>query len=1122
MDQNKEIIIPEIRIPELPDEPAPVKKKSKLPLVIILSVLGALIVAAAVLAAVLLMPVMRNDHWGNTANAVFFDAGELNAFSEALAGGAKTELSLEIDPELTGLLKAVNFEMTAASKLSENNEKGSLTLSVGGGSNSLALSIIYDEDTAALGIYSIYAGKPKGDISYVSFPRKGITEEFRSSVFAPDSGSDFALEQEIFDEIVSALEAFEKADNGSNAESIETSMLKISERVSEIIVPKVSLGFADSGFALTKEISFIMTADDIRAVIDVIIEEAEANDDLYALLNPSYSTAELEDASLLEALKEAKAELPDGEVIFSYTVSGDYVHNMRYAYTAPEGSDESFDAALEFVYGDSAGFDILVTYDNGDEDDKVTYRKENSADEHKVSLKIESEGEIFEASVIRNTADESLLITASASDSPESLFELRGTCKYDPEAAFLSLSFSSIKVGQADAIDGFSVEMSIGKHEEDIVIPESTSLFKMTDAEFKKYVEGMPTDTLEKIVESVTGKDFESFFSADGQLMLNSAQYAELATAYANAYSVYLANTEVMRADAVYIPVPELGINVLLYYNQRQNMIYYNFAYNMIPELLASYHPASFDDKGNMTAHNVVTTTTPATCMNMGKTVHRCTLCGESETETTRALGHSIEWLSVEALCDDGKVYTVRYNKCRNCGLVESFGIGDGISISYNLTMNEATGVHTVFMTSSTSREGICRYFGLPTVLEDIITVGDFRQELDVSGKYVIRLPKGLETLSGNRLKYSDEMQILIIPSTLKSISSAAFSSYKNLHTVFYCGTEEEWKQVSFDMFKSLGDRVKVVFCPNGVTPDLIADALVDPAKIENAVSTAKKSFTSGNSAAKKLDALDGISLVHSSKIKGTAYCKSTNSVAVFSEYNGKSTTVTVYDLGTMKKTVTLTVSGEINTLDMADGYIAYGLANSAKTLYLYSIADNTTKELAVPLLFEFSRDQLAFVMIDCGKVYTTSNEQHCNFVYYSIAEDKFVTVNQVYKGLITIDREAHLITLETYTSPQSIYYYDTENGVLLDGPGSAYKDPFVAVNAEYRMVEQLSILLGRQGSAKLVVSPEYKTLVAMKNASSDSVRYVECYAESAIVTRDGDFLLYTPGGYGLLLIDMN
>lgn len=1121
MDQNKENIIPEIKIPELPNEEAPKKKKSKLPLVIILSAVCLLIIAAAIPAGILLAPIMQITHWENTINEVFFDQNELSVFSEALSEGMRTDISVDLEKELTGLLKDVSLDISIASRLADEKASGSMTFILNGGAKSLALTLIYDETDVALGIYELSGGLAKGDVEYLSFPREGLSEAFKSSLFAPDSGAKYALDADTFDQIVSMLESFESADKTQDIEGLEASLQNVANQILDIAEPYSIIYFADGAFALCNKRGVTLDDDEMRAIIDVIADEAEANEAFAALISSSYSMTS-EDSDIVSALRDAGDEIPDCETSFFYVIQGDYVTGLSLSYTDLEDSNNSFDADLDFVYGGTEkGFDLLITYENEDAD-TVSYRKEATDSENSVSLNIKSEGEEFNTKVTHFVADNSLIITANASDSPESSFELKGSCIYNADDSSISLSISSIKIGSADPIEGFGVEFSLGKYTEDITLPESKPIFNMSESELDGYLERLPSDTFGDMVKSCTGKELESFFSADGILMLNPEQYTEIATAYANAYSIYLGKTEIMRADAVYIPVPELGINILLYYDKWGNMIYYNFAYNMIDELLASYHIASIDEKGEMVVHDIVTSSTAATCMNTGKTVYRCTICGESDTETTRALGHSTEWLSVEALCDDGKVYNVRYSKCRTCGLVESFGIGDGISISYNLTINTATGVHTIFNTSSTSREGICRYFGLPTVLEETITVGDFRENLDVSGKYVIRLPKGLETLSGNRLSYSDEMQILIIPSTLKSISSTAFSSYKNLHTVFYCGTEEEWKQVSFDKLENLGDKVKIIFSPNGVTPDLIADALVDPEKMEKSVSTAKKSFTSSINAAKKLTALDSISLVHSSKIKGVAYCKNTNSVAVYSEYDGKNTSVTVYDLGTMIKTASLNVSGEINALDMADGYIAYGLADSAKTLYLYSVADNTTKELAVPLNYEHSRDQLAFVLIDSGKVYTVSSEQHCYFVYYSIAEDKFVTINQIYEAWIEIDREAHLVTVKTHTTPQSIYYYDTENGVLLDSPGSAYPGSFVTVDTEYRTVEQLSILLGRQGSAKLVVSSDYKTMVAIKNASSDTVRYVECYAESAIVTSNGNFLLYTPGGYGLLLIDTN
>ena len=1115
--QNFDIIIPE------PPEELKIKKRSKLPLIISLSAVVALIIAAAVIAAMLYAPLLTTPHWGNTFNKVFFNVDEMQAFSDSLSDGVTADIDIGLKKELTGLLKDVNVKLSIASKFTEDSESGSLTLALKEGKNSLALSLIYDKDSVAIGVYGTENDTVQNDTAYVSIPRKNICEEFKNSVFAPESGSEFALEKEIFDEIVKVLKTFEDLDKEpENTEKLEDPLMRVAEQIAVYVRPSSSISFSNSEFALVRDISFTLTRDDMISIIDIIVAEAEANPRFAALLDPSYSSSAFEGTgtSLIDILKEAKTELPECETNFSYSVSGDYVRNVKYSFVSFDDPEENMDAVLDFVYGETVGFDLKITY-GGESDDSILYRKTDNDSELKAELNITSEGEEFKTSVTLNKTDDSLIIHANASDNPESVFEMRGSLKYDKAASRIAMSIESIQIGKDDPINDFSFGFEFRGESSDVSMPQAISLFDMTAKDLEALLTDLPKETFAKMLKSCTGEDLENYLSADGKLMLNAAQYTEIATAYANAYSVYLSNTEIMRADAVYVPVPELGINILLNYNKWQNMIFYNFAYNMTDELLKAYHPAYFDESGNIVIHDINITETPPTCELQGQKVYECTVCGESYTEVIPARWHTLMSYEEKALCDDGNTYTVRYRRCEVCGLVEVLSIGDGIEAGYYFRFDKKTRKHTIWMTSFTSLEGICGYFSIPTQYEDMLSIGNIEKELDISPRHLIRIPKGVVTIANGTFIYGDMVQVLILPSTIKEIKAGAFSTYRNIHTVFYCGTEEEWKQVIFPDLEKLGGRVNVVFAPNGVTPEMIDDIMLDPEKVTSALNSAQKSYTSNDKAVKALAKKNGISLIHSGKIENAVYDKETNSVAVYSEYNGKSTTVTVYDVATLKKITSFSVNGDINVLDMSEGYIAYGFADSAKTLYLYSLAEGSTEELSVPLKYTHSRDQLAFVMIDSGKVYTVSSEQHCYFVYYSISAKEFVTINQIYEGSITINRDLHRITVKTYTTPMSTYVYDTEKGTLAEG-GAPTEAQYVTLNPTYRTYIQSIILTSTQGSALFGVSPEYKAIIAMKNGSSDTVKYVEGYADSALVTENGDFIIFTRGGYGLLLIEMN
>ncbi len=1147
MNQNMENINIEIKHPEAPEEPASAKKKSKLPIVITLSSVGGILVALAVIAAILFIPIMTTSHWENTANEVFFNTAEMAAFSDALSSGAAADITLGIDKELTGLLSDFSFKLSAVSSLSQDSETGSVTLSLEESKNTLALSLIYDKESVAVGVYDIIGGT-KGDASFVSIPRENISEGFKTSVFSPESGSSFALEKEVFDEVLKAIETFEELDRERDQASLEASFKHIADQIADIIKPEVSFGFADSGFALEKEVAFKLNREDLSAIIDVIISESEENEQLRALLEPQHvsTTEDGVTVSLIDALKDAKAELPAGEVHFSYTASGKYVRNINYSLDDPE---DGFEVYLDFTYGEDVGFDMLIKDADGGEDNLV-YRKNDSETELKTSIIITADGEELEASVTLNRTDDSLLISASSSDSPDSVFELRGSCKYDPDAAHFSISFNSIKLGETDAIEGFSFELALGKNTEDISMPEAVSLFEITEKDLEKLIEGLPKDTLANMVKNCTGKELESFLSADGKLMLNSSQYVELATAYANAYSIYLANAEIMRADAVYIPVPELGINVLLYYDQRQNMIFYNFAYNMTEELLRVYHPAFFDANGNLYAHVIdIESHRETSCLQSGRTVYRCSVCGITQTYTQDQLFHSYAQKQLTVTSDNGKTHTGLYNYCEVCGTVVTFEISGQMSMSF--IFNAESGTYQI--ESYRVYGDIKECYGIPLEFAKLITVTDIGR-VTLEGASSARLPEGMTVLPKFALQDTDELQVLILPSTLKSIEDGAISSSSKLHTVFYCGTEAEFALVDLGDLEALRDSINFIFCPEGATPDMVKSLIFDTKKTQEALAAAKNAVTQSNKPANEAAKQNGVALLYDGKVDNVICDNTSSYAAIYYAVDESASKILIFDLSTVKDVVTLDVAGKISFIDLREGYLAYACEGSFE-ISVYEIATSKMSTFSAKRYSNLSWDSLSCLYIHNGKVYTATKEQHCNITYYDIASGKTSTFKYtVYSPDIYINREQdRMIVLMLNQSPKEVAFYDLSTNTqirelrldnfvhdviymgdhLVDNRGTLYdlngeiifsvpesSLPVKATAFKDRIAIE-TLYEASDGNLTIFADRNYNILSIFTCAAQNTVE-INLYAEKAIVTKDGDLLLYTPGGYGLILVDIN
>ena len=1153
MDRNTENQAFEIKIPEPPEEQTE-KKKAKLPLIISLCTIGALIIASAIIAGILFIPLMTTPHWENTFNEIFLNIDELQKFSEATSEGINIDLSAEIDSETAGLMKDLNLKLSVASQIHDQKKKGSVTLSLGGASRSIALLIIYDEETAALGFYELSENAANDNISYVSFPRKGIAEEFKTSVFAPDSGSEYALEREVFNEIVSALEAFESADSGTNTESINSSVENIVKQIAELLQPKNSVSFDASSFSLRKQVSVEMTADDIRAIIDVIIKEAEANPDLSSLLNtPNYASyTDSETASILDALKEAKAELPEGEVLFSYTVTGNYVSNIRYAYTAPEVSDDSFDANLDFIYGDSVGFDILVKYEN--EEEKISYRKQKTNAANIISVTIDADSEVFEAKATHSLSNNSLLITAGMRGDTESSVEVRGNLNYNSDKSELSLEFKSIKIGSAEPIQGVSVGLSIKKNSDNIEIPTAEPFFDFSEAELTSYIENLPVNALNNVIIEYTGYAINSYISVDGKFIPHLSACVAVAGQYATLFSKYIMQGEEFTVFSVCFPSEELGLYVLIDYNWRDNMFYYNFAYEMTEELLDVYHVASINQSGKLTMHDLqFVSKKEATCSEEGYTEYHCSICQENLFSYTKKLDHVNLTVEKEVIADNGKVYTAHIQMCKTCGIIWTYEIPGEELLVFDRFNGTSCTISNYTMYSNNE---LTYYYGIPPMIEEMLNVTSFSTYSTISKTICVRIPKGVKELKSGTFRSAEKVQVLILPSTLNKIDSSAFSnSLKNLHTVFFCGTEKEWKALVLGDLGSVIDTVNVIFCPDGVTPDMISDVIFREDMTLEAVNANKDKITMSNGPSKEAAKQAGITLIHDGKIEQVIYDETSGMVAVCDEYNSKETLMSVYDIKTGNSVVSFKVSGDVALFDIREGHLAYACTDSTM-IYIYNITTKQTVSYKAPSYSDISWDSIAAVYIHRGKVYASTVEQHCYLSYYDLSTGEIVKINQILYPSLYINRELdRIVNIKTTGSPKTVEFYDLntntfikeiwlENRVhyitfmgdyLVDSAGNLFdlngenlttipegSEPIEPARIADSMILDIRYQ-DADGNLSIYVKKGYNICTIIKSTKNSSIPVIlDYYAEKAIVTENGDFLIYTPGGYGLLLVNMN
>ncbi len=1126
-----------IKIPT-PDAPSPEKKRSALPLIIISILLSTVILSAAVAAGILLIPVMRSDQWTNTVDRVFFDTAALEVFSEALAQGSQASVSLALDAETSGLLNDVNLKLTAAGK----EKNGEITLSLRGGSSELLLSMIYSEESIAIAVYDP-ADKTK-DIKYLSLPRTGLAEEFKNSLFAPDSGSDYALDEDIYNEILSLLESLEGAEKELDQEALNESIRNITDEIANIIEPNVSLRFAEGEFALCRDVSIVITPDNFSRIIDIVIAEAEESEALTDWLNSAYGEALGTENGPIDALRSLKDELPEGNIILEWTVIGNYVSQCRLAY---EDVADGFEAIVNFTYGKEANRAEL-TFTVGGEGAKLVYEKTDDGDELVCTLTVEIDGETVESKVSHDKTSGALTITATGSDSLESYFEIRGNCKYDSTASDFSLSFDSVKIGTAEAIKGFELAIEISKLEREIAIPSATPLLGMTGDELTAFIDSLPYMTLNNILTKCFGEGIDSYLSADGKLLLGAARYSEAVNLYANAYSIYLADPEPLRADYISVHLPEFGIYLLLEYDSLQNMILYNFAYELTDELAMRYHPAALGEDGYLKVHSITSSHTAPTCLNDGFTVYSCDICEDVVRVGEPQLYHSYVQKELRVTADDGSTHNATYSYCESCNAIFVFEITGRLGMSFDYKLSSDTYSLTRYDVYS-AFDGV---FGIPTEFEKLMRIDDICTT-DLSGIVCARIPYGMKRLSKYDLINTESLQILILPNTLTEITADAIPASDRLHTIFFIGTADEFSRISLGDLAGIIDGINVIYAPDGVTPDMIKKEIYDIAKVDAALAAAKAKVQKSIAAAKEAAKTDGVTLLYSGKIENILYDEISSRIGIWYALSDSESLVTIYNVNTGSVERELKVGGKITHFYIREGYVAYTLDGSFE-VYVYEIATDKTVSFSALRYYEFSEDSLSCVFIHGGKVYTATSEQHCYITYYDIATGKVDRFQwTIYTPDFYINHEQNkLISLCLEQSPEAVVVYDLTTNTqilefhldrlafdatymgdyIIDNRGNVYdlngkplssipkeSAPVAAPHTKDMMtVECLSS--DAIGSFSIAVDKDYN--VSSVIAPTDGAPLIlDIYAEVAIATENGDFLIYAPGGYGLLFIDM-
>jgi hypothetical protein len=210
----------------------------------------------------------------------------------------------------------------------------------------------------------------------------------------------------------------------------------------------------------------------------------------------------------------------------------------------------------------------------------------------------------------------------------------------------------------------------------------------------------------------------------------------------------------------------------------------------------------------------VHTKTTEATCTEDGKDTYSCLDCKKEYYIITSNARCEIKMCVEKVVWVDGVTYDMVLNKCDACGYIYDMRLElDGNSIMNAWLERKPDGTYIITVYSSGT------IFSLPESLLNQITISEMN--VDVRNAPFIFVPDGVKIIKEGSFTFNHTLQTVVLPSSLTKIEEGAFADAPLLHTVYYCGTAEQWAKVNIGTYAEKWANVDIIFAPEGVSPEV-------------------------------------------------------------------------------------------------------------------------------------------------------------------------------------------------------------------------------------------------------------------------------------------------------------
>ena len=188
------------------------------------------------------------------------------------------------------------------------------------------------------------------------------------------------------------------------------------------------------------------------------------------------------------------------------------------------------------------------------------------------------------------------------------------------------------------------------------------------------------------------------------------------------------------------------------------------------------------------------------TCTATGYTSYEtCTRCGYSNRETIPALQHDWSEYSVDETnhwrtctregcsAEEQAEHTFSGNTCEICGYAF---YSEGMKYEVNKDTD------TVTITGLGSCNDTTIY--IPAVIKGkpVTEIGD-RAFSNLDSLTEVVIPEGVTSIGGSAFSYCTSLEEIVIPEGVTKIDCFAFHKCNELTTVYYRGSEEQWKQIA-------------------------------------------------------------------------------------------------------------------------------------------------------------------------------------------------------------------------------------------------------------------------------------------------------------------------------------